>query len=257
MKKILFCLFITTAIVSCTKDNVTIDDNSATLKSTTVTSEPSLKTAIENAKNGDNILISGTIKLTSTLKLQRSGSSSSKIYLSGGTLDCSGISGSDRGIKLTGSYWHISNMTIKNAPDNGIVVESGGNNTIHKVNTIGNRDTGIQIYNGAHDIRVTYCYSKDNYDSANGGENADGFACKLSAGKNNIFEYCTADHNSDDGFDLYGQPYSVTLSHCTAKNNGGDGFHLSEGNHILIDCTATNNGGSNYDGSEGTWDRIY
>lgn len=284
MKKIFFSLLIATAIVSCQKDDVTIDDNSATLKSTTVSSESDLKNAVKNAKAGDDIKISGTIKLTSTLQLKNSGSSNSRIYLSGGTLDCSGISGSSRGVKLTGEYWHISNMNIKNAPDNGIVVESGGNSTIHKVNTIGNEDTGIQIYNGAHDMRVTFCYSKDNYDEGNGGENADGFACKLSGGKNNMFDYCTADNNSDDGWDLYDQPYTVKITHCTAKNNGygsngdGNGFKLGSSGqnvpHTVTDCTATNNTGYGYTGNgnkghmttsgsggsgnkKGLWDRIY
>jgi len=284
MKKLFFSLLIATAIVSCQKDDVTIDDNSATLKSTTVSSESALKNAVKNAKAGDNIVISGTIKLTSTLKLQNSGSSSSKIYLSGGTLDCSGISGSSRGVKLTGSHWHVSNMTIKNAADNGLVVEGGGNNTIHKVNPIGNKDTGIQIYNGAHDMRVTFCYSKDNYDSGNGGENADGFACKLSGGKNNMFNYCTADHNSDDGWDMYEQPYTVKITNCTAKNNGygsngdGNGFKLGSSGqnvpHTVTNCTATNNTGYGYTGNgnkghmtttgsggsgnkKGLWDRMY
>jgi len=243
-----------------------------------------LVTAVKNAKAGDDIKISGTIKLKSTLQLKNSGTSSNRIYLSGGTLDCSGISGSDRGVKLTGKYWHISNMTIKNAPDNGIVVESGGNSTIHKVNTTGNKDTGIQIYNSAHDMRVTFCYSKDNYDTANGGENADGFACKSSGGKSNMFDYCTADHNSDDGWDLYGQPYTVKITHCTAKNNGygnngdGNGFKLGSAgqdvDHTVTDCTSTDNKGCGYTGNgnkghitttgsggsgngKSLWDRIY
>ena len=46
--------------------------------STTVTTEAALKTAIANAKAGDVITISGTIKLTATLQLLNSGTSSSK-----------------------------------------------------------------------------------------------------------------------------------------------------------------------------------
>src|SRR5689334_1034566 len=54
---------------------------------TTVTTESALKTAVANAKAGDVITISGTINLTSTLQLLNSGTSSSKINLTGGTLN--------------------------------------------------------------------------------------------------------------------------------------------------------------------------
>src|SRR5882724_6941387 len=84
--------------------------------STTVTTESALKTAIANAKAGDIITVSGTIKLTSTLQLLNSGTSGSKINFTGGVLDCSGISGVNWGVKVNGSYWNITNMTIKNSP---------------------------------------------------------------------------------------------------------------------------------------------
>src|SRR3954469_14690948 len=87
--------------------------NSVEAVSTTVTTESALKTAIANAKGGDVITVSGTIKLTATLQLLNSGTSSSKINFTGGTLDGSGLS-SGWVVKCNGSYWNITNMTIKN-----------------------------------------------------------------------------------------------------------------------------------------------
>ncbi|HEY8893386.1 MAG TPA: right-handed parallel beta-helix repeat-containing protein, partial [Niastella sp.] len=113
---------------------------------TTVTTESALKTAIANAKAGDIITVSGTIKLTSTLQLLNSGTSSSKINFTGGTLDGSGIS-SGWVVKCNGSYWNITNMTIKNGPDAGLVFQAGGYNYVSNVTTTGNHDTGLQIYN--------------------------------------------------------------------------------------------------------------
>jgi hypothetical protein len=229
--------------------------------STTVTTESALKTAIANAKAGDVITVSGTIKLTATLQLLNSGTSSSKINFTGGTLDCSGIS-SGWGVKCNGSYWNITNMTIKNAPDCGLVFQYGGNNYVYNVTATGNHDSGIQIYNSSHDNYVNYCYSNENYDSQNGGENADGFACKLSGGANNRFEHCTANHNSDDGWDLYGQPYSVTINACTSTNHGygtdgdGNGFKLGSSGqsvpHTVTNCTASYNKAWGYDGNGNT-----
>ena len=80
---------------------------------TTVYSESALKSAIANAKPGDVITVSGTIYLTSTLQLLNSGTSTAKINLTGGTLDCSRMS-SGWCVKCNGSYWNITNMTIRN-----------------------------------------------------------------------------------------------------------------------------------------------
>ncbi|SEN14204.1 Right handed beta helix region [Chitinophaga rupis] len=233
----------------------------AAATSVTVTTETALKAAIKAAQPGDIITVSGTIKLTSTLQLLNSGTSSAKINFTGGTLDCSGIS-SGWGVKCNGSYWNITNMNIKNAPDCGLVFQYGGYNYVYNVTTSGNHDSGLQIYNQSHHNNVSYCKSNDNYDTQNGGENADGFACKLSAGAGNKFDHCTANHNSDDGWDLYGQPSTVTITNCTATNNGyggngdGNGFKLGSSGqnvpHTVTNCTSSYNMASGYDGNGNT-----
>lgn len=265
---ILLCL----AIASCQKNNTVspgISDEhlalqavvTAAASSVTVNTESALKAAISAAKPGDIITISGTIKLTSTLQLLNSGTSSAKINFTGGVLDCSGIS-SGWGVKCNGSYWNITNMTIKNAPDCGLVFQYGGYNYVYNVTTSGNHDSGLQIYNQSHHNNISYCNSNDNYDTQNGGENADGFACKLSAGAGNRFDHCTANHNSDDGWDLYGQPSTVTITNCTATNNGyggngdGNGFKLGSSGqnipHTVTGCTSSYNKASGYDGNGNT-----
>lgn len=284
MKRIWGLLLLTVAMVNCGKEIT----NEATIAkaektSSTVTTESALKTAVANAKAGDVITISGTIKLTSTLQLLNSGTSSSKINLTGGTLDLSGMS-SGWGIKCNGSYWNITNIIIKNGPSCGLVFQTGGYNYVYKVTATGNKDSGIQIYNSSHDNNVSYCTSTNNYDTQNAGENADGFACKLSGGKNNKFGNCTATGNSDDGWDLYGQPYTVTITSCTATSNGkgangdGNGFKLGSSGqtvpHTCTYCVSNNNLGCGYTGNgnkghitttgstgsgnaKGLWDRIY
>jgi len=273
MRKISSMLVLLLAIVSCQKSKetapvlneltsqTTVEDPAAVNANTTVTTEAALKTAISNAKGGDIITVSGTIRLTSTLQLLKSGTSSSKINFTGGTLDCSGIS-SGWGVKCNGSYWNITNMTIKNAPDCGLVFQTGGYNYVNNVTTTGNHDSGLQIYNGAHHNTVSNCKSNENYDNQNGGENADGFACKLSAGAGNKFDRCSANHNSDDGWDLYGQPSTVVITNCTATNNGygsngdGNGFKLGSAGqnvpHTVTNCTSSNNKASGYDGNGNT-----
>lgn len=276
MKKKIGIIMISCALLvaSCKKENqnktitedpeIEISTTNATMAvqaSSTVTTEAALKTAVANALPGDIITISGTINLTSTLQCLKSGTASAKINLTGGVLNCSGIS-SGWGVKVNGSYWNITNMTIKNAPDCGLVFQTGGYNYVYNVTTSYNKDSGLQVYNGAHHNNISYCTSNENYDTANGGENADGFACKLSAGAGNKFDHCTANHNSDDGWDLYGQPYTVTITNCTATNNGygtngdGNGFKLGSAGqnvaHTVTNCVSNNNKASGYDGNGNT-----
>ena len=185
----------------------------------------------------------------------------------GKTLTCNFSSG--WGIKVNGSYWTVHNLTITKSPDCGLVLQSGTHVNVLYVKATWNGDSGIQVYNGASYAYVYKCESYYNYDSANGGENADGYACKLSAGAGNRFVGCIAAYNSDDGWDLYGQPYSVTMTDCTAKYNGyyppygttttngdGNGFKLGSSgqsvSHTLSGCSSYNNLLCGYDGNGNT-----
>ncbi|MGQ1947476.1 right-handed parallel beta-helix repeat-containing protein [Geofilum sp. OHC36d9] len=260
IKNLCYLVMLSLLVFSCTEDVVmeeTMDEGSLKASSVTVTTESALKTAVSNASPGDVITISGTIYLTSTLQLLNSGTSSSKINLTGGTLNCSGVSG--WGVKCNGSYWNITYINIEYAGDCGLVFQSGGYNYVYRVRTRGCGDSGLQIYNGSHHNSINYCTSYDNYDVANGGENADGFACKLSAGAGNKFYKCNALHNSDDGWDLYGQPYTVVMDNCLAENNGygangdGNGFKLGSAgqdvDHTVTNCTSNYNLACGYDGN--------
>ncbi len=253
---------------NCEKDDVqttsgeelnAIENTNVSQRTTTVSNLTALKNAVSSAVAGDVITVNGTIRLDATLKLAKNGTSSKKITFQGGTIDCSGVPGTGRGVALTGSYWVVQNMTIKNAPDNGLILQNGGFNRVSNVKTLTNKDTGLQIANGSHDNLIIGCTSSNNNDTQNGGENADGFACKQTGGRNNKFENCTADGNSDDGWDLYDQPYTVVITGCVAKNSGrgsngdGNGFKLGSAGqnipHTVTNCTATNNKKNGYDGN--------
>lgn len=286
MKNVLSIIALAAILFSCKKEVSEEPVQTRQKASVTVTTVAQLTSALSAAKAGDVITISGTLKPTATLKCSAKGTSSAKITLQGGTLDFSGmsISSSNRGINLTGSYWVIKNMKINKAGDNGICIQTGGYNTISGVTVTNCYDSGIQIYNSSYNNTITGCTSNYNYDSQNGGENADGFACKLSAGKNNKFEGCSATGNSDDGWDLYGQPYTVVMNNCKAYSHGqgangdGNGFKLGSSGqnvpHTVTNCTSSNNKKHGYTGNGNTgkitrtgsggsgnggslWDRIY
>ena len=176
---------------------------------------------------------------------------------------------SGRGIILDGSYWHIYGITIREAGDNGMLL-SGDNNIIERCVFTANRDTGLQLsrYNGNYNSisqwpsnnLILQCESFDNMDS--NGENADGFAAKLTCGEGNVFRGCYSHNNVDDGWDLWtnsGTPIGkVTIEYCISYMNGtltngtvmtnGDrnGFKLGGAdvsvNHTVRYCIAANNG---------------
>jgi len=150
----------------------------------------------------------------------------------------------NQGIEITGSYWHLRGLDVRNAGDNGILI-SGSNNTIEDVIAHGNEDTGIQITVrggnagdaafGAYN-KVLNCDSYENFDEGTQGENADGFAAKERIGPGNEFRGCRAWNNADDGWDFYAANDVVVVDNCWAFLNGevsganpqgdGNGFKL-------------------------------
>lgn len=140
-----------------------------------------------------------------------------------------------RGIQLEGNYWHIRGLDIRNAADNGVFV-AGNYNIIEGCLIHGNNDSGLQISRRNSSLTsmadwpsynlILNCESYDNYDVPPlGGENADGFAAKLTCGPGNVFRGCVSHNNIDDGWDLYtktesGPIGSVTIDQCVAHHNG-------------------------------------
>lgn len=227
----------------------------------------SLESAVKSATAGTVInLAPGTYKISSSaLKFSKSGTAAKPITLTcstgRATIDCSNTSGSTRGITASGNYINFSNLTVTNAADNGMYV-TGGYINIDNCIFQANHDSGLQISAGGNNVLVKNCTSFDNVDST--GENADGFAAKLGAGENVVFDGCISYNNSDDGWDFYSKSssqtnkYPITLRNCVAFNNGtltngtsassGDrnGFKLGGGGygakHVLENCLAFNNG---------------
>ncbi|WP_081687594.1 carbohydrate-binding protein [Glycomyces tenuis] len=179
-------------------------------------------------------------------------------------LDFSGQSedSANRGIAMGGDWWHFYGLIVENAGDNGILL-GGNHNIIERVVTRHNADTGLQIARytaGApeeewpsHNLVVS-SESHDNVDSD--GEDADGFAAKLTSGPGNVFRNTVAHNNIDDGWDLYtkddtGPIGEVLIENSLAYENGtlsnggqagnGDrnGFKLG-GEDIAVDHTVTN-----------------
>ncbi|WP_179009000.1 right-handed parallel beta-helix repeat-containing protein [Winogradskyella forsetii] len=240
---------------------------------TVVETSQQLVAAIATASPGDNIYIrGGNYVFGSTLQISGNGASSSPISIlpypsdtERPRLDFSSMSenSSNRGIALSGNYWHIKGIDVYAAGDNGMFI-SGSNNLIEFCTFTENHDTGLQIGNGGNNNTILNCDSYFNADSSL--ENADGFACKLDAGSDNKFIGCRAWQNLDDGWDGYlRETDNITTyyENCWAFKNGylmdgtigaGDGNGFKTGgsddktlkhNAIYKNCIAA---GNVYDG---------
>jgi len=174
-----------------------------------------------------------------------------------------------RGIKVTtnAAWWIIKGLEICYAPDNGVKCE-GSHIVFDQCVFHHNGDSGLQIglnkdtfstnpnpdHWAAYNL-VINCDSYRNADPATGYENADGFACKLYAGKGNRFYGCRAWENCDDGWDCYQTEHPIVIENCWTWHNGdpslwgfssfsgdGNGFKLGGDNTycpiFLTNCIA-------------------
>jgi len=189
---------------------------------------------------GDTIFVrGGTYSLSNTISLSnKSGADSTHrcyIFAYPGehpVFDFSAQASSD-GIKLNGNYLYVKGLESSYAAHNGIAV-NGSYNIVENCSIHDNRNTGLQLGNGASYNRMINCDSYYNYDPPTGG-NADGFAPKLDVGTGNYFYGCRSWQNSDDGWDGYLRPsdsVTTTIENCWSFMNGylKDGSPITTGN---------------------------
>lgn len=246
----------------------------------TIGSPTTLQSAIARIAPGGTIYMRGGVyaySSTITIDIGNDGTSGSRkmLYAYGSevpVLDffAQPFASTERGLQLFGNYWHVKGLEVRGAGDNGIFI-GGSYNIIENVETHHNRDSGLQISRASSSMtsmsqwpsynQIIGVYSHDNFDPDNG-EDADGFAAKLTIGPGNVFDRCIAAWNTDDGWDLYTKtdtgPIGVvtiknsiaykngqTSSGNTTSNSDGNGFKLGgekiSVNHIVQNSVAFQN----------------
>lgn len=196
-------------------------------------------------KPGDTVMVMpGTYSITEPIKLTYYDNGEYNNYITvknadptkKAVLDFSAMSflSTNRGVQIDGDYWYWYGVDICGAGDNGMYI-GGSYNVIENCEFYNNRDTGLQLGRSMGDYAkielwpsynlIKNCTSYNNYDNETYGENADGFAAKLTVGYGNIFDGCIAYRNSDDGWDLFAKTDSgnigaVILYNCVAFENG-------------------------------------
>ncbi|MDR2480362.1 MAG: right-handed parallel beta-helix repeat-containing protein [Treponema sp.] len=133
----------------------------------------------------------------------------------------------NRAFELRGDYWKISGIHVRGTAPvkrKGLTV-FGSHNRVEWVKTYNNGDTGLQISGESSEPKafwpshntIAYCESFNNKDEAK--EDADGFAAKLTVGEGNLFEWCVAHHNCDDGWDLFSKKETGAIGAVAIKNS--------------------------------------
>jgi hypothetical protein len=218
----------------------------------------SISLAISKVSAGDTIFVrGGTYQLSSTISISKVGTEISRYYLFTYTgeyvlLDFSSSTEGVKGIYITGSYWHIKGLNITGAGNNGMQIYRGSNNIIELCTFYENRETGLQLSNGAANNRIINCdsyYNADSFPDSDGSvyDDADGFAPKLTVGTGNYFYGCRSWGNCDDGWDGYMRGASnvtTILENCWTFENGylkdgtdpgphanGNGFKMGGGDN--------------------------
>ncbi|WP_231493853.1 RICIN domain-containing protein [Nocardiopsis sp. CNT312] len=220
----------------------------------TASNPTTLTSAIDRVDPGGTIYLrGGTYRLSQTVAIDgNGGSSSGRTLLSaypGETpvlnFSAQSENSSNRGLSLNVSYWHLRGLVVEHAGDNGIAI-GGSHNIVEGTTTRFNHDTGLQISRAssstprsqwpAHNLVVS-SVSHDNADSD--GEDADGFAAKLTSGEGNVFRNTVAHHNIDDGWDLYTKTETGAIGAVTIEDS------LAYGNGTLSDGTQNASGDRN------------
>lgn len=226
--------------------------------------------AIQLASADTTIYVRGGIhEYSTTIRLNKTGQAGKpiKIFAYPGEkpiIDFSSqpIATSSRGFQISHNYWHVKGLEIRHAGDNGIYISSWYN-VIEACRIYRCYDTGIQLSGGASHNKIINCDSYENCDQHTNGENADGFAAKLSIGPGNEFHGCRAWGNADDGWDLYEGANTVIIDNCWTFRNGynvwgittytgdGNGFKLGgnyiQGPHIITRSVAFDNKSKGFD----------
>lgn len=221
----------------------------------TVTAPTTLTSAISRISAGGTIYVrGGTYAYSSTVTIPAgaNGTSAARTTLSaypGETpvlnFSAQSESSTNRGIQLNANYWKIYGLVVEHAGDNGIYV-GGSNNVVERTVTRYNRDTGLQLGRIASSTPASQwpsnnlILSAESHDNADSdGEDADGFAAKLTTGTGNVFRYAVSHNNIDDGWDLYTKTDTGAIGPVTIE------YSLSYGNGTLTDGSQSGNGDRN------------
>lgn len=219
---VIFNATVTRKIYGPTKEPIYVSAAGKSIAAGTKADPLDIQTAIDYCQIGQAVyVLPGTYNLTKSTgvwKYNNGSGETGRKYLmkdpaSSGdvVMDFGGSYASKKFISNTfdfsGDYWTIDGIKFANG---GGVRVGGNHNIIKNCEFYGHSNSGLQISrtDGATEKadwpsynQIISCNSYENRDKSD--NNADGFAAKLTCGEGNVFRYCIAAYNADDGWDLF------------------------------------------------------
>lgn len=234
-----------------TKDAIYVSPNGSSTATGSKADPLDVQTALNYCQIGQAVYaLPGTYNLTKTTGVWKynngSGETGRKYFMkdpaaSGDVImDFGGSYASSKFVSNTfdfsGDYWTVDGIKFANG---GGVRVGGNHNILKNCEFYGHSNSGLSIsrtdsatakadwpsYN-----QIISCNAYENRDKSD--NNADGFAAKLTCGDGNVFRYCIAAYNADDGWDLFSKGGTGAIgeveiydSVCFANgytNNGGE-----------------------------------
>lgn len=208
--------------------------------------------AIVQSHSGDNIFLrEGLYSHSQTIYIYNNGLAGKMITLQAyeneiPILDFNNVADDAKGIALIGNYWHLKNLIIRYAGDNGLSVY-GSHNIIEQIAAHNNGDSGLRLHTDASYNLIKKC------DLFSNGDNG-----LRVYGSHNILEQITTHKNGDTGLHLHtGASYNL-IKNCDSYLNydpenygeNADGFgakfDVGPGNKFT-GCRASWNSDDGYD----------
>lgn len=185
----------------------------------TVENPLDIQTALTFCQAGQAIYVKGgTYKLSSSVAIKKYNNGTAKDMkmlvadpdnTEDVVFDFAGNDGKATGntFDVSGDYWYVEGIKFLNG---GGVRVGGNHNILKNCDFAGHTNSGLSISrtDGATEQKdwpsynqIISCNAYNNRDKSD--NNADGFAAKLTCGVGNVFKYCVAAYNADDGWDLF------------------------------------------------------
>ncbi|MBQ3633753.1 MAG: hypothetical protein II952_05580, partial [Paludibacteraceae bacterium] len=202
------------------------------------------------AAGGDTLyLLGGTYEFTDKFSLNKQGSASKRIVISGYgqekvLLDFHRVPYGTRGLTIHANsvYIHVRDLAIAWSGKNNLYCE-GSYCLFERLDIYGSADTGCQMKKGGNNV-ILNVDSHDNFDyqtmsgnTANFGGNADGFADKQFTGAGNHYIGCRAWNNSDDGWDFFQRVSTsqTVIENCVCYRNGAPSYDMRRNPRVETD----------------------
>ena len=197
-----------------------------------------LRAMIDSLQPGDTLLLTdGQYDLTRTLVVNKQASANKWVTIGAAkgarpVIDFRQEPNGTNGVKVSGCYINIKDITIRYAGKKGIWLENASHCLLERLDVYGCCDSGIQLRKGGYNV-VVNCDSHDNFDYQADGGNADGFADKQGGAPfpGNTYIGCRSWNNSDDGWDSFQRQSGDTPTEylfCATYNNGPAEFDLRQ-----------------------------